>query len=725
MSVVFDSPITRATVYAQGARVTRRVRVTRAQGQWPQELELPGLPLSLEDDSVRLSCAHPGVSITQGRVGIHAARQNDPIQTVEDAEFKALQRALDAAQSEADNLDAEIEYYEKFSVPARPQTPADRPPPASPIAARLALAQLVDQSIAQRLKHKVQVRARVLELERQVAQAQDAAQRASQSKRARVEDLSKSYQAALSCDVQDDAHIDFTLTYFVPGATWVPQYTCRIDEQGTRASMVMRALVIQHTGEDWRGVRLSVSTADAGAWSQIPKLKSIRIGRAQARAPQAPGFRAPPHGAQRLFADLDQAVHALRARTQPLKPVPSTGSLPPMPPPEPLEDLWMMMEDMTGQAMGEDEEMMFGAAAGAAPMSAAMDMMEDPFAVQESAVEAPPARSRKRSAPPMPMAAAPSRGASSAKKLGQSKEASAEGDPSGHGLTRYNMLHLGRFDAPGARNTLERTSRAEIYTRSFARSGLEGHFNLGELAARAHTSAQRALEVGLPAGAVALRQAAGVFDYIYHTRDTVDVPSDLSFHGVYVQDVDMGCSMRYVVVPREDTQVYRMARLSNQEDGPLLAGPCEVYVGGTYVLTTTLETVAPGGHVELGLGVEQAIRCARNARYEERRSGEAVVATNDLWHHITIDVRNHLPRAVPVEVRERIPHPQADAEVVVETHDVTPPWEVYHQERTHPLEGGRAWNIQVGAASSAQLKASYVVKIYANNELVGGNRREP
>ena len=55
---------------------------------------------------------------------------------------------------------------------------------------------------------------------------------------------------------------------------------------------------------------------------------------------------------------------------------------------------------------------------------------------------------------------------------------------------------------------------------------------------------------------------------------------------------------------------------------PLLPGPAEVYVGGEYVLSTNLPAVAPRGNFKLGLGVEQAIRCARNTHF--RLSNAAV-----------------------------------------------------------------------------------------------------
>jgi hypothetical protein len=61
----------------------------------------------------------------------------------------------------------------------------------------------------------------------------------------------------------------------------------------------------------------------------------------------------------------------------------------------------------------------------------------------------------------------------------------------------------------------------------------------------------------------------------------------------------------------------------------------------------------------------------------------------------------------------------------VEEGTVTPAWEPYTQEeRSKPLEGGRRWRVTVPANSTSKLAAQYVVKLYANNELNGGNRRE-
>jgi uncharacterized protein (TIGR02231 family) len=237
-----------------------------------------------------------------------------------------------------------------------------------------------------------------------------------------------------------------------------------------------------------------------------------------------------------------------------------------------------------------------------------------------------------------------------------------------------------------------------------------------------------AIEVGrlpLPKDAADVRAAAGYFDFVYLADAPVDVPSDGGFHSVALGERTATSEVHYVIVPRLEPHAYRTAHLENPIDAPMLPGPAEVYVGGEYVLTTALPTVPPKGKFHLGLGVEQAIKVARNTRFLEKRSGDKVVATNDLWHEIEVELINHLDREAACEVRERIPQPAEGAEVEVKETDVEPPWEEYTQEdRAAPLRGGRRWKITVPPKGNVKLAATYAVKIYANNEVIGGNRRE-
>ena len=80
-------------------------------------------------------------------------------------------------------------------------------------------------------------------------------------------------------------------------------YRPETERASRQVELVMRALICQASGEDWRGVKLVLSTAAPMSWTELPELASIRIGRAQPPPPARAGFRPPPKGATALFAE--------------------------------------------------------------------------------------------------------------------------------------------------------------------------------------------------------------------------------------------------------------------------------------------------------------------------------------------------------------------------------------------------------------------------------------
>ncbi|MDH7798446.1 MULTISPECIES: mucoidy inhibitor MuiA family protein [unclassified Beijerinckia] len=71
------------------------------------------------------------------------------------------------------------------------------------------------------------------------------------------------------------------LTYRVNGASWRPIYDAQLttDAKGGKASLdlVRRALISQRTGEDWKGVTLSVSTARVNRGTRAPDMQTQRL----------------------------------------------------------------------------------------------------------------------------------------------------------------------------------------------------------------------------------------------------------------------------------------------------------------------------------------------------------------------------------------------------------------------------------------------------------------
>ncbi|HYO57189.1 mucoidy inhibitor MuiA family protein [Archangium sp.] len=726
---IVESRLDTVTLYHQGARVSRLLSLDCPEGKPPSEIEIPRLPLSLFDAAVRvrvLSTDNPqaDLSATHVRVGLWIPPREAPLDTVDAAALRTLRTQVRTVESQLRQLDWEMSILGAIPVPERPEPEEGKPPPPAPLGARIALEQFSHEGVQSRLVEARTLREQLRKLNEEVAVLEEKMARSSTAREVTARDLYKSVHVQLRHGGGELRRAELSVEYFVPGARWAPSYQCRLSRDCRQVELVTRALICQHSGEDWRGVKLVLSTAAPMSWTELPELASIRIGRAQPPPPARAGFRPPPQGATVLFSDYD------RDRTALLRglPAPAPYSLPALAAPSDLEE-GLVLDGVRDVIERREEKKRLQRSAGPGPESLADElslegvdgMVEYASAPDEEPMAPPPAPALM--ARPM-MAAAP---APASRSKSVSRAAGPGGAaPSQAGLEAVVFTHLRLSPASDAqRNRLQPVDARRFYLESLSRFSVEVRFDVMAAVAEAEIRARSVADMVPPGGAADVRAASGHFDFSYAADATVDVPSDGAFHSVALGTRTGEASVLYVAVPREDNHVYRQAQVKNPLPAPMLPGPAEVYVGGEYVLSTLLPAVPPRGEFKLGLGVEQAIRCARNTRFSEVRSGEKIVAMTELWHDILIDLVNNLDREILCEVRERIPQPGPNAEVVVEEGAVSPAWEPYTQEeRGSILEGGRRWRLTVPANGTSKLSAQYVVKLYANNELSGGNRRE-
>jgi uncharacterized protein (TIGR02231 family) len=64
--------------------------------------------------------------------------------------------------------------------------------------------------------------------------------------------------------------LDLLLSYMLTGCSWAPSYDLRIDKVAKTMGVTYNAVVRQRAGEDWRDVRLELSTAKAFVGGEIP-----------------------------------------------------------------------------------------------------------------------------------------------------------------------------------------------------------------------------------------------------------------------------------------------------------------------------------------------------------------------------------------------------------------------------------------------------------------------
>ncbi len=250
------SQLEAVTVYASGAVCTRRAKaVGPAVGR---QLRIGGLPMSLRATSLRARVLSGGAALR-----VLDVRAGFDVQLAEEVDVPVEQKALEAAEAELTRLEAALGRLKQQAAelaalrPAFPVKKKGEPPRAAPVEAMLALADFVDQQLGARTSRRRELEQQVDDARNEVTLRRRRLAEASSARRTERARLSRS--AVVTLSAEPTAEVELAIEYQVPGARWVPNYELRLDKAMGGGALRMRASVAQNSGEDWAGVKLSLS----------------------------------------------------------------------------------------------------------------------------------------------------------------------------------------------------------------------------------------------------------------------------------------------------------------------------------------------------------------------------------------------------------------------------------------------------------------------------------
>jgi hypothetical protein len=639
-------------------------RVARVAAPIPDVVRFVDLPLVLVDDSVRAEV--DGAAIVTAVRSEVTAGEPAPERS---AELAAALRRVAIIEADLARASQALQALANAALVAADPTDDAPAPWHDVVAARRALAATHgerDRALRDRL---ASANRELVAARREHDAIAERDRRGGTARPARAHEPRKHVELALAPAITSGT-LEIHLEYLVPVARWAPSYVARFD--GDRVRIEMRAVVAQTSGEDWTATSLRVSTAEPELFAELPELAAQRIGRRQP-SPARRGFRPPPDGSDALFADYDRAFPSAGKRftADSVFDDSTYEGRAPEPPPPPASKPAPMID--RGGAP--------------APGAALSNEVWD----EESSRARPFDKARLDHA------------------LDERKRASTAAEPPSVPRLDYTSLVMAMPSSAQRGRLVPAPAPVDPeVTRRIARATTA----LGALA--------------LPPGCAA--RWAHTYDYAFTADGKVDVRSDGAWHSLPITTASSTATIRHVAVPREQLDVFRVATLANPLAGPLLAGPVDVYDRGQFLLASTLDFAPPGGAVDVALGVDGAVKIARNTEFREEATGMLRGALR-LVHAITIEIENLTGRSIELDVRERMPVTRdGDDDVEVIAGKIEPVWETWTPDPDAPdddrLRGGHRWRVSVAAASKRTLRASYEVKIAGKMELVGGNRRE-
>ena len=259
------APITSVIVYGDRAQVTRSLSADCASGK----ARFGGLPSTLQPDTLHGSLAGAGGGKVVGLT--HAPEVTGPRPEAEAllSQIRALDIKMVAAGRESTAASAQQKKLATFRAHlARvwaQQASLKKPAMASWDAG---LATLRKRELAARLRAR-KAASSIRQLGRQ-RQLLSASLQQVERKRRRV---TLAVEVLLKCTGKRTVD----LAYTVPGASWDMRHQLRAEQGGRKVTMVALAAVRQGTGEDWSGVKLSLSTANLTRKNVPPSLQTMYV----------------------------------------------------------------------------------------------------------------------------------------------------------------------------------------------------------------------------------------------------------------------------------------------------------------------------------------------------------------------------------------------------------------------------------------------------------------
>lgn len=240
-----NSRITQVKVYPGSATVERVARVAAGS----RSVTFACLPATLDVQSLQVSA---GASVRVGETSVLSeARELSPrcAASALDGRIRELEDQKAALQAENDALGMVMGYLKGLSGGSGESAQGAR----APMDARnlAAMAEAMRRTGQDSLLKQHQIQRRQADIDRQLNPLL-AERKRSQGHGAQVMAVTVTLAASADADVK--------LSYQVAGPGWTPTYRALLDTATSKVRIERQALVAQATGEDWRGVKLVLST---------------------------------------------------------------------------------------------------------------------------------------------------------------------------------------------------------------------------------------------------------------------------------------------------------------------------------------------------------------------------------------------------------------------------------------------------------------------------------
>jgi hypothetical protein len=138
-----------------------------------------------------------------------------------------------------------------------------------------------------------------------------------------------------------------------------------------------------------------------------------------------------------------------------------------------------------------------------------------------------------------------------------------------------------------------------------------------------------------------------------NTKNTI--PSDNSTHKVTIAINNLPIDFSYTSIPKTLEKVYVKGKVANKNDYPLLEGEINIFVDNDFVNRTFLNTVVPTDTLELALGIDESIKCEKILKNKFVESKGLFDGSKMITYDYEIKITNNRKTAEDISILDQLP----------------------------------------------------------------------
>lgn len=598
-----DFSIRAVTIYPDSCRISRFGKINFKKGS--SGLTVNNLPHTLTEDTIRVELAK------NSRIKIEDIYSEErQVENIDDNRYSEIKKEFDSLtliknslESEYRNLSNEVnlfihktkfkDYFNENIKPVINSKSWD------------GFLLLFKNRIIQNREKTREIIFKLIDIEEKIKSS------ASMLNRFASLDKKKERFITIILNAEIDAEEEVVIHYIQNNAGWYPSYTLRADLNGGNIELSMFAMIKQLTGEDWKNIEISLSTANPLSNCSIPDIRSKIIKEKSSEILEV------PLGAVCL-PEMD------------------------------------MLSDVVDGAIDYDEEEISVKSESGKLMKRAIlpSISKDKADFYEKKKMADALISQT-----MTMAGGTTTPSSTITKVYDQKPIQSQKNVSEEETKNYFQETFSISNLPAGYkeyynyNYTDFIPETRIDTKPQIR--VNNHFLNG-------TPPNLSL---------------GGYDYRYKVASlTNEIPSINIPVQIGIDIRNLGLNIIYTATPIEKENVYLKGRFVNNGASPFPAGPAQIFVDNQFLGNIILPTLALNQSTDISLGIDRDIKVLRKEKSERRTSGMFIGTDVVTDYTIEIELQSFKDKPVKIEIIDRIPVSIKEKEIYIidEKFDIKP-----------------------------------------------------